>query len=246
MTFDQIIKLGFIGQYVNELVYMGEKIQLLVMAIAFLFIIAVAYVLGSLNFAIIISGKTYKQDIRNYGSKNAGMTNMMRTYGKKAAALTLLGDAMKAVVAAIVGYMVFGQSGAYVAGCACVIGHMFPVFYKFKGGKGVVTAAISILMCNPIVFAIVLLIFVIIVGFTKYISLGSIMCALMYPFILNTIEIIFNGGCKIYALLSALLVAVLLLYKHRENFKRLREGKESKFSFKKSVDPNKVNSKDNE
>ena len=245
MTFDQIIKLGFLGKYVNELSYKGETIQLSVMAISYLFIIAVAYILGSFNFAIIISGRTYKQDIRNFGSKNAGMTNMMRTYGKKAAALTLLGDAMKSVVAAIVGYAVFGQSGAYVAGCACILGHMFPVFYKFKGGKGVVTAATSILMCNPIVFLIVILIFVIIVAFTKYISLGSIMCALMYPFILNMIERIFNGGCELYALLSALLVSVLLLYKHRENFKRLREGKESKFSFKKSVDPNKVDTKDN-
>lgn len=245
MTFDQIVKLGFLGKYVNELAPNGENTQLLVMGVAYLFIICVAYILGSLNFAIIISAKTYKQDIRNYGSKNAGMTNMMRTYGKKAAALTLLGDALKAVAAAIVGYAVFGHSGAYVAGVACVIGHMFPVFYKFKGGKGVVTAATSILMCNPIVFAIVILIFVIIVAFTKYISLGSIMCALMYPFILNTIDSIFNGGCELYAILSALLICVLLLYKHRENFKRLREGKESKFSFKKSVDPNKVDSKDN-
>jgi glycerol-3-phosphate acyltransferase PlsY len=237
-------KLGFIGKYINELAGGNGTVQLAVLLIASLFIIAVAYVLGSLNFAIIISGKTYKQDIRNYGSKNAGMTNMMRTYGKKAAVLTLLGDAAKAAVAALVGYTVLGHMGAYIAGFSCVLGHMFPVFYKFKGGKGVVTAAVSILMCNPLVFLIVILIFVIIVGFTKYISLGSIMCALMYPFILNAIDRFFHGGCPIYAVLSSLLISVLLLYKHRENFKRLREGKESKFSFKKSVKPEEIAKKE--
>ena len=239
-------KLGFIGKYVNELAGSNSTLQLLVFLIACLFIMCVAYVLGSLNFAIIISSRTYRQDIRNYGSKNAGMTNMMRTYGKKAAVLTLLGDAAKAVVAGLVGYAVLGQMGAYIAGVSCVLGHMFPVFYKFKGGKGVVTAAISILMCNPLVFLIVILMFVIIVGFTKYISLGSIMCALMYPFVLNAVERLFYGGCPIYAVLSSLLICVLLLYKHRENFKRLREGKESKFSFKKSVKPEDVSKKENE
>ena len=126
-------KLGFIGKYINELAGGNGTVQLAVLLIASLFIIAVAYVLGSLNFAIIISGKTYKEDIRNYGSKNAGMTNMMRTYGKKAAVLTLLGDAAKAAVAALVGYTVLGHMGAYIAGFSCVLGHMFPVFYKFKG-----------------------------------------------------------------------------------------------------------------
>lgn len=238
MTLDQFFSIGFLGKYINGLATtdLGKVLGILIAGMVAIFV--AGYLLGSLNFAIIISGRTYKQDIRNFGSKNAGMTNMMRTYGKKAAALTLLGDAMKAVVAGLIGYAVLGQLGAYVAGLACVVGHMFPVFYKFKGGKGVVTAAISILMCNPFVFVIVIVLFVIIVAMTKYISLGSIMCAFIYPFILNAVDGFMYGGCPYVAF--ALIISVLLIYKHKENFKRLRAGTESKFSFKKSVAPEDV------
>ncbi|MBR2354626.1 MAG: glycerol-3-phosphate 1-O-acyltransferase PlsY [Clostridia bacterium] len=193
----------------------------------------IAYLLGSLNFAIIISGRRYKEDIRSHGSKNAGMTNMMRTYGKSAAALTLVGDALKAVVSCLVGYAVFGLMGAYIAGLFCIVGHMFPIFYRFKGGKGVVTAAITILMCNPFVFLILFALFVIIVLFTKYISLGSIMCMLLYPLVLHRINLLF--GQPTPEIPFVLLMTVLVVFKHRENIGRLLKGKESKFSFKKSV-----------
>ena len=234
MSLNDFFSLGFIGKYINDnSATLSSGAIIGVWVTGFILCAVIAYLLGSLNFAIIISGRTYKQDIREYGSKNAGMTNMMRTYGKKAAGLTLLGDALKAVVAGLIGYAVLGQLGAYVAGTACVIGHMFPVFYKFKGGKGVVTTAASVLMCNPFVFVIMLVIFVIIVAGTRYISLGSVMCMLMYPFVLNTIDTWLSGGCPY--VIFALLMAVLVIFKHRENIKRLRQGKENKFSFKKSV-----------
>ena len=158
---------------------------------------------------------------------------MMRVYGKRAAAWTLLGDAMKAVVAGFVGYALLGQLGAYIAGCGCVIGHMFPVFFRFRGGKGVVTTAMSILMCNPFVFIIVLLLFIAIVAMTRYISVGSIMCVLIYPYILYGIDSWLSGGCPYVPF--ALLISLLVIFKHWPNIKRLREGKESKFYFKKSV-----------
>lgn len=194
----------------------------------------IPYLLGSINFAIIISGNQYKQDIRNYGSGNAGMTNMMRTYGKSAAALTLLGDAMKAVVAGFIGYAALGLFGAHMAGFFCVVGHMFPIFYKFKGGKGVVTAAASILVCNPYVFLILLVLFVTIVAIWKYISLASIMCVLLYPVILNGMETLLNGFCSPYIIFT-IAIAVLVVFKHKENINRLLNKTESKFSFKKSV-----------
>ncbi len=194
----------------------------------------VPYLLGSLNFAIIISAKQYKEDIRSYGSKNAGMTNMMRTYGKRAAGLTLLGDAMKSIVSCAIGYLMIGYLGCYIAGLFCVIGHMFPVFYRFKGGKGVVTGAMAILMSDPITFAIVLLIFIIIVVFTKYISLGSIMSVILYPFLLDRICKLRGYVCP-YTIF-AFLIMILVLIKHYENIKRLFQGKENKFSFKKSAD----------
>ncbi len=229
-------EIGFLGQFINQNQSSGN-FQLILLIVGFVLCAVIAYLLGSINFAIIISEKNYGQDIRSYGSKNAGMTNMMRTYGKRAAALTLLGDALKAVLAGLVGYALLGQLGAYIAGTACVIGHMFPVFFKFKGGKGVVTTAVTILMCNPFVFLVLFVIFAIIVIGTRYISLGSVMCMLLYPFLLSGIDTWLIGGCPY--VIFALLVAVLVIYKHKENIKRLREGKESKFSFKKSVSSDK-------
>ena len=235
--FNDFFGIGLVAKYLqsqsNEtMLIVGYIICVLVSAVA-------AYLLGSLNFAIIISGKQYRQDIRQYGSKNAGMTNMMRTYGKKAAGLTLLGDALKAVVSCLIGYALLGQLGAYIAGLFCIIGHMFPIYYRFKGGKGVVTAAITILMCNPIVFVILFLIFVLIVLFTKYISLGSIMCMMLFPIVLDRIDrsTLFNENPPSGSpyVIFAVLMMLLVVMKHWGNIKRLLKGTESKFSFKKSV-----------
>lgn len=211
----------------------AETTFLILTVLCYLVTVVAAYLLGSLNFAIIISGKQYRQDIRNFGSKNAGMTNMMRTYGKKAAGLTLLGDALKAVASCLIGYLLLGQMGAYVAGLFCIIGHMFPIYYRFKGGKGVVTAAVTVLMCNPFVFLILFVMFVVIVLCTKYISLGSVLCMLLYPILLDRIDRWLFGGAP-YVWIAALMT-VLVVVKHWENIKRLSQGKESKFSFKKSV-----------
>ena len=191
----------------------------------------VPYLLGSINFAVIISSRNYKDDVREHGSGNAGMTNMLRTYGKKAAALTLGGDALKAVLAALVGYFMMGLLGAYIAGFFCILGHMFPIFFKFRGGKGVVTTAASMLMCNPIVFLILLVLFVLIVFIWRYISLASVMCVLLYPIVLNGVDTILIGGPQIY-IIFAILTTVLVVLKHKDNIKRLLEGKENKLKFK--------------
>lgn len=240
--FIEFIMLGLVGKYMH---LWNEPTRIAVYALASVAVIAVAYLLGSLNFAIIISAKQYKQDIRNYGSNNAGMTNMMRTYGRKAAAFTLIGDALKAVVSCALGYVVLGQFGAYMAGLFCIVGHIFPVYYKFKGGKGVVTAGITILMCNPIVFLIVITIFLLIVLFTRYISLGSVMALLLYPLILDRVDRlipvwgVYENAEGSIGVIFAILMAVLIIFKHKDNIKRLLNGTESKFSFKKSVKANK-------
>ena len=229
---EKIFSSGIVGDYFLN--GTNETLGLVLFIISVAVVIIAAYLLGSINFAIIISGKKYKQDIRDHGSKNAGMTNMMRTYGKKAAGLTLLGDALKAVAACLVGYVLIGSLGAYIAGLFCILGHIFPIFYRFKGGKGVVTTAVAILMCNPIVFAILFLLFVIIVLFTKYISLGSVVCVMLYPLLLDSISRIFTGHPTPYVVF-AMITAVVVVVKHWGNIKRLAAGKESKFSFKKSV-----------
>ena len=211
-----------------------EALSIVLVCMGFIATILIAYFLGSINFAIIISGKKYKEDIRDHGSKNAGMTNMMRTYGKKAAVLTLVGDALKAIVACFIGYVIMGSLGAYAAGLFCMIGHVFPIFYGFKGGKGVVTAAATVLMTDWLVFLILLALFILMVAIWRYISLASITCMLLYPLILSFTTKIFLQRISPFILFSVLMAA-LIIGKHWTNIQRLREGKESKFSFKKSV-----------
>ncbi len=230
--FIDIIAGGLIGKFDDA---WTEPIRITAFVLSVILIILSSYLLGSLNFAIIISHKKYKQDIREFGSNNAGMTNMMRTYGNKAAAWTLIGDALKAAVSCIIAYLLIGRFGAFIAGLFCVLGHVFPIFYKFKGGKGVVTAGVAILMCNPLVFLVLITVFVILVAAFRYISLGSVMSVLLYPIVLDRLDrIIFKTEGSI-GTVFAVLITILIVYKHWENIKRLFQGKENKFSFKKSV-----------
>ena len=215
---------------------MLDSTRAVLMVVGVLVTMAAAYLLGSVNFAIIISSKQYNEDIRTHGSKNAGMTNMMRTYGKKAAALTLGGDALKAILASLVGRVFLGEMGAYIAALFCVIGHMFPIFYGFRGGKGVVTVAASVLMCDPLVFLILFVIFAIIVLGTKFLSLGSIMCMILYPILLDRMTWLLYNHPNANQLF-AVAMAILVVAKHHENISRLLKGEERKFSFKKSQKP---------
>lgn len=195
----------------------------------------IAYFLGSLNFAVIISKVKFHEDIRKYGSGNAGMTNMLRTYGKSAAAFTLLGDAAKAAVSVMIGTLLCGEAGAYIAGLCCVIGHSFPIYYGFKGGKGIVVTAMTILCLDWLAFVILFAIFVLLVATTKYLSLGSIIGMLLYPLMLNRLYPFTHGGMSEGAVpaIVSLLNAALVIWLHRENIKRLMQGKENKFSLKK-------------
>ena len=142
-----------------------------------------SYLFGSVNFALVLSKYVYHDDIRKYGSGNAGFTNMRRTFGTKAGVLTLVGDFSKTLVGVLGGMLLFGANTATLAGLACVLGHCFPCFYKFKGGKGVAAAATMCFILDPIVFLILIILFILIVLSTKYLSLGSIMSLILYPLI---------------------------------------------------------------
>ena len=237
-TLSEFFSNGLVGNYYLKNIENENTTTFIVIAAAIVMICA--YLLGSINFAIIISGKKYHEDIRAHGSKNAGMTNMMRTYGRSAAAFTLLGDALKAITACLVGYALIGQLGAYIAGLFCILGHVFPLFYRFKGGKGVVTAFATVLMCDPFIFLILIFLFVMIVLLTRFISLGSILCMLLYPILLDRVtrfvSLLTTGeeSTSPYIIFTVLIAAVIVI-KHWENIKRLSKGKENKFSFKKSV-----------
>ena len=198
-----------------------------------------AYLLGSINFAIVLS-KLRGEDIRDHGSQNAGTTNMLRTYGKRAAVVTLVGDFLKGTVAVIIGMMLFGMVGQYLSSLFAVLGHVFPIYYKFKGGKGIATAAGTILACEPIVLLILLAIFIIIVAFTKYVSLASITVAIFYPLILDRYYKIFppyeNYVSGIH-IIFVFILAMVVFWKHYPNMKRLLNKTESKISFKKKSEP---------
>lgn len=196
----------------------------------------IAYTLGSLNFALILSKRMYGEDIREFGSKNAGTTNMARIYGKKAALFTILGDILKGVVAVVVGSFLMGATlGGYFAGLVCVTGHVFPVFYGFRGGKGVATAAAVILVVNPTVFLVVLGLFALTVLLTRYVSLGSCLAAAIFPFMTYNF-VAFKLPYWGFAFICSFLMAILVICKHHTNLKRLANGQESKFAFKKKED----------
>ena len=204
--------------------------------------IAAGYFLGSLNFAVMLSNKRYHDDIRNHGSGNGGTTNMLRTFGRLAAVMTFVGDIVKGMVAVLIGSALLGLTfGGHMAAFFCMLGHMFPIFYKFKGGKGVATSIGAIFLLSPFVALIMILVFAIIVIGTKYVSLGSIMAALIYPVLLYRVNLIQDEAGWFVAnnigwgfdIIFAFLMMVMVVFMHKENIKRLLAGKESKVSFKK-------------
>ena len=203
----------------------------LLWGIVFVFVIALSsYLLGSINSAIIISKVFYGYDIRDYGSGNAGMTNMFRSFGKRAGLGTLGGDVLKALISVVLGFVLLGIPGQYIAGFFCMIGHMFPVYFKFKGGKGVIVSAITILLIDPLVFLILVLIFGLMFAATQIISASSITAAFFFPLVVYAFN--YNNPSIVYFLFSFLMAAFVIAM-HRENIQRLLNKTEKKFTIKK-------------
>lgn len=208
----------------------SEAINGVLMLVAVLVCIVSAYLIGSINPAIIISKKYFDDDIRTHGSGNAGATNTLRTFGKKTAAIIFALDLLKAALAVGIGSLILTRSiGGAIAGLFVILGHTFPIYYKFKGGKGVACTAMVILMLSPASFVILLPAFIIIVALTRFVSLGSIIAVMLYPFF-NSIFYTSEG----FITLSAFCTMMLVVFMHRENIKRLLEGKESKVNFGRS------------
>lgn len=190
-------------------------------------IIAVcAYLLGSLSFAIIVSKLTLGKDIRNYGSGNAGLTNAYRTMGAKKTLLVLLGDIAKGAAAVSIGMVLAGPVGKLTAGIFVILGHMFPLYFGFKGGKGVLVGAVMLAFFDWRVFGIAFVLFLLSVIVTKWISLGSILGAVSFPIT----TWVFYRDPVLTAM--ALDMAAVVVFMHRSNIGRIIRGKENKFSFK--------------
>lgn len=203
--------------------------------------IVIGYLLGSVNFAIIITRLFGKGDIRQYGSGNAGMTNVLRTVGKSAAALTLLGDFCKGILSVLALRLLFDLAlhapgpvwCEYLVAYAALLGHVFPVFYGFRGGKGILVSAGAILILSPWSLAICLAGFLLVVIFSRYVSAGSIAAALIYPFANLLMSWLQTGSCDWMLALLAAPVALFIIFLHRANISRLWAGTESKLSLRK-------------
>lgn len=193
---------------------------------------AVAYLLGSLSFGIILSKVKYKKDIRDYGSNNAGMTNTLRTFGKGAAAFVFIFDALKGALAALLAkYLLCGDQApvlcAYIAVFFAVLGHMFPVYFKFRGGKGAATALGATTALQPLTFPLVMIPFFIVVLTTKMVSLASIISGALLPVVTFCIYY-FKGEPTLVPTVGTALLAVLIIFMHRSNIKRILKGEERK------------------
>jgi len=183
------------------------------------------YLLGSINPAILISKRMSGEDIRAWGNGDAGTDNMLRVYGRGAALATFLCDFGKGTAAVWIGRLIWGVNGGALAGFFILFGHMFPLFHRFKGGKGIVCLAAVVLTLNPITFAFLTIIFLVGTLGTRMVSFGSVMTALLYPLILNAFA---NQGLNVA---MAVITAVFVAFMHRENLKRMREGKEEKLDL---------------
>ena len=207
---------------------------------AYIIVGLVAYLLGSISFSVIISKKMAGFDVREKGSGNAGATNMLRSVGKQAAILTLIGDALKGVIAVLFAILVGAIAKnadkallVQIAGIFVVIGHTFPIFFGFKGGKGVATSLGVVLTTNwkigliCLVFALVLMIL------TRIVSMGSVGAAILFPVLvlfMNTNFTVTEGSSY---LVYSIILAVIVIFNHRSNIKRILNGTENKLSFKK-------------
>ncbi len=206
--------------------------------IRYILVTILAYLLGSISFSVIISKKMAGFDVRQKGSGNAGATNMLRSVGKKAAIITLICDVLKGVVAILIAYIlgnVFDFSGdktllIELAGIAVILGHTFPIFFEFKGGKGIATSLGVLLMTNWNIGLICLVFALVLMALTRIVSLGSIAAAILFPVLVIFMPhnaYLVDGNYIIYSII----ISVLVIYNHRANVKRLLSGTENKLKF---------------
>ncbi len=208
----------------------------LLLAGVFLVVAAVSYFLGCFNGAVIVSKYILHNDIRNHGSGNAGLTNFHRVFGGGLTFVVILCDVVKAILAVVIGTLVIGTVtggwmgpvlGKYWAGLFCLLGHMFPCMFQFKGGKGILSGGTIALMLDWRVALVVWGGFLILTALTRWVSLGSCWAGASFPF---ATWFVYHD---VVLLLLAILIGGLILWKHRTNIGRLLKGKENKLTFHK-------------
>lgn len=208
---------------------------------------ALGYFLGSLNFSIIVSKLVKGEDIRTMGSKNAGLTNTYRCFGPACAGMTLAGDLCKGIIAVALSQLFasllkvgFAPDNdvhyiGFIAGFFAIIGHVFPIYYGFHGGKGVLVGVSAFLIIEPRVFLALILIFAVTLALSKYVSLSSVMSAAYAPVAIFLMSLIVDGvgfGRSLLYTILSIPMSAMVIWMHRTNIERLKEGTESKFTFK--------------
>ncbi|WP_019228531.1 glycerol-3-phosphate 1-O-acyltransferase PlsY [Sedimentibacter sp. B4] len=189
----------------------------------YFFIAIIAYLLGNISFAYILGKIFTKKDVRDYGSGNAGATNAIRAFGKKIGAMVFIGDVLKGVIAVLIGRSI-GETGVYLAGAMVIIGHNWPVFLNFKGGKGVATTIGVMIIASPFVTLICFVLGLVVIIATRTVSLGSIIGMAMAPLAAGIFVRPFNVSLFIFCLF----IGTMAIYRHKENIKRILNGKENK------------------
>lgn len=184
-----------------------------------------AYLIGSANFAILLSKGIYGEDIRKSGTGGADVTDMLRTYGKKAALLTLVCDAVKVAAAIWVGRLLWEHNGGALAGFFVVFGHMFPLYFRFQGGKGALCMMAVAATLSPITFLILLLIFLVCAIGTRMVTFASVMTAFLYPLVLQAFA---SRGLNVA---MAVFTTAFVVGMHWGNLKLMQAGKEEKLDF---------------
>ena len=186
--------------------------------------VVVGYLLGSVSMGVILTKVKYRRDVRSQGSGNAGATNVARTFGMKAGIFTLFGDVVKTVFAALIGYLLCGDVGLTAGLFGAIIGHCFPIYFGFKGGKGI-SVCLAIALCVDARIALISFpLFIIIVLISKIVSLGSIIAVISLP-----IGYIAINGLRMPQAAFMIFLPFLVSFMHRENIKRLIAGTEPKF-----------------
>lgn len=212
------------------------------MAMTVIVTIIAAYLIGSINFAVIFAKAFTKKDVRELGSGNAGATNVLRNAGLLPGILTFVFDAFKGFVACYMGQIIFeyiytqtgaelskGIIGAYICGVVCMLGHVFPFFFGFKGGKGVATSVGIFAVCCPIAIIVGLCVFTAVTFISKYVSLGSVLAAITV--VVLSIFLTDKMALAFPQILSILTMGFIVIFKHKDNIKRLLAGTESKIKI---------------
>lgn len=206
--------------------------------------VILAYLIGSINFAVIFSRIFIKKDIREVGSGNAGMTNVMRVAGALPGILTFVFDALKGFVACFIGKMIFSHLhtvtenpfflaiyGAFICGVACMLGHVFPVFFGFKGGKGVAVSVGIFAVCCPIAIISGLILFGILLATVKVMSISSLSATVV---VVGASLIFYDKSALFWPqAVCAVIMGAIVFLKHKDNIVRLVRGEENKFTIKK-------------